>query len=177
MDTEERFAEIEALVAPILQALGLFLVDIEWRRTGRRGMLRFFIDKAGPRPEEFQAGPGGVSITDCQRFSEEVGDLLDVSGLVPDGYDLEVSSPGLDRELRKDRELRWAIGRAVRCWLREPLDGQTECSGRLQAVTEEALIVEEPGGRALELPRTRVAKARLELPFPKRRGRRSGVRR
>lgn len=175
MDIEELLGEVETLVAPIVQAHGLFLVDLEWRRAGRRGVLRFYIDRPGSRQGEFQAGAGGVSIADCQRFSEEVGDLLDVSGLIPDSYDLEVSSPGLDRELRKDRELRWAVGRAVRCWLREPLDGRTECSGRLQAVTEEALVVEEPGGRVRELPRARVAKARLELPFPQRAGRRSGV--
>lgn len=155
--TEERVAQIEALVSPVLRAYGLVLVDLEWRREGRRWVLRFFIDKAG-----------GTSIADCQRFSQEVGDLLDVSDLVPGSYDLEVSSPGLDRELRKERELRWALGRAVHCWVRQAQDGRMEFSGRLQAVTETVLTLEEPGGRVRELPREQVSRVRLELPFPKR---------
>lgn len=166
MLTDERIAQVEALVLPVLRAHGLTLVDLEWRREGRRWVLRFFIDKAGGMGQEPE---GGLSIADCQRFSHEVGDLLDVSGPIPGSYDLEVSSPGLDRELKKERELRWAVGKAVHCWLREPQDGRTEFSGRLQAVTEEILILEEAGGRVRELPRSRVTKARLEFPFARRR--------
>lgn len=166
MITEERLAEVEALVAPVLRAHGLVLVDLEWRRVGRRSVLRFAIDKADAAALE----PGkGISIAECQRFSHEVGDLLDVADLIPGSYDLEVSSPGLDRELRKERELRWAVGRAVHCWVREPQDGRTEFSGRLQAVTEEALVLEETGGRVRELPRSHVTRARLEFPFGSRR--------
>lgn len=180
MMSEERLAQIEALVSPVLSEHGLTLVDLEWRREGRRWVLRFFIDKGSAR-----GGPGtreavapeqeGVTIADCQRFSQEVGDLLDVSDLIPGSYDLEVSSPGLDRELRKERELRWALGRAVHCWVREAHDGRMDFSGRLQAVTEEALTLEEPGGRVRELPRGKVTKVRLELPFPRRREGRSGL--
>lgn len=166
MATDERLTRIEALVSPVLSAHGLTLVDLEWRREGRRWVLRFFIDKAGEGGRE----PGkGLSIADCQRFSQEVGDLLDVSDLIPGSYDLEVSSPGLDRELKKERELRWAVGKPVHCWVREPQDGRTEFSGRLQAVTGEMLVLEEAGGRVRELPRLRVTRARLEFPFPRRR--------
>jgi len=164
MITEERLAEVEVLVAPVLRAHGLLLVDLEWRRVGRRSVLRFAIDKADPARERGK----GVSIADCQRFSQEVGDLLDVADLVPGSYDLEVSSPGLDRELRKERELRWAVGKAVRCWVREAQDGRTEFAGRLQVVTEATLTLEESGGRVRELPRVGVTKVRLELPFPRR---------
>ncbi len=166
MFTEERLAQIEALVSPVLTAYGLTLVDVEWRREGRRWVLRFSLDRGqgmGGKPGE------GLTIADCQRFSQEIGDLLDVSDLIPWSYDLEVSSPGLDRELRKERELRWAVGKAVHCWVREPQDGRTEFSGRLQAVTEQTLILEEAGGPVRELSRSRVTKARLEFPFPQRR--------
>lgn len=142
---------VEAVVAPVLGSHGLALVDLEWRREGRRSVLRFFVDK-----------PGGVAITDCQRFSHEVGDLLDVSGLVEGAYDLEVSSPGLDRELRKDREFAWALGRDIRCWLREPLDGRTEFSGRLAAFSPERVTIARPDGGTREVPRSLVSKARLE---------------
>lgn len=142
--------EVEALVGPLLRAYSLTLVDLEFRRQGRRGLLRFFIDK-----------PGGVGIEDCRRFSEEVGDLLDVSDLVPERYDLEVSSPGLDRELRKERELRWAIGKQVRLWTAEPVEGRRELAGRLTGVTEGSLTLEE-GQCRYEVPRALLAKARLE---------------
>src|SRR4030095_8827652 len=99
-DLHARLSRIEAVASPVLEAHGLSLVDLEWRREGRRWVLRFYVDKAG-----------GVGIADCQRFSREMGDVLDVSGLIPEPYDLEVSSPGLDRELKKERELPWAVGR------------------------------------------------------------------
>lgn len=163
MVTEERLAQIEALVSPVLREHDLTLVDLEWRREGRRWMLRFYIDKAGAARS--QAGLERVSIADCQRFSQEVGDLLDVSALIPGSYDLEVSSPGLDRQLKKERELRWAVGKAVRCWVRQAQEGGTEFSGRLRAVTEETLTLEEAGGRVRELPRAAITKVRLELPL------------
>ncbi len=147
---------IEAVAAPLARAHGVTLVDVDVRRGGSRSTLRFFIDKSG-----------GVSITDCQRFSEEIGDLVDVSGLLPDSYDLEVSSPGLDRELRKDRELRWAVGRHVRLWTREPLDAQREFVGRLVEVGEDFLTLVEapasgyPGRR--QVPRASLTKVRLEV--------------
>ena len=114
-DSEALLAKVEAVLSPVLEAHGLELVDAQWRREGRRWALRFFVDK-----------PGGVGIQDCQSFSREAGDVLDVSGLIEPSYDLEVSSPGLDRVLKKDRELRWAVGREVHCWVGEPVDGRTE---------------------------------------------------
>ncbi len=117
--------QIEAVVEPVLASRGMSLVDSEWRREGRRWVLRLFVDK-----------PGGVGIADCQAFSREAGDVLDVSGLIEPSYDLEVSSPGLDRVLKKDRELAWAIGRDVHCWV-------GEAAGRAHGVLGQA-----PGGVA-----------------------------
>jgi len=145
---------IEAVVAPVLDSRGLGLVDSEWQREGRRWVLRLFVDK-----------PGGVGIDDIQAFSREAGDVLDVSGLIEPSYDLEVSSPGLDRVLKKDRELQWAIGRDVHCWVREPVEGRTEFSGRLLAVSPGALTLQEAVGTPREVPRGLVTKARLELAF------------
>jgi ribosome maturation factor RimP len=117
-------------------------------------VLRVFVDKRG-----------GVAIADCERLSREVGDLLDAEGMIPEAYDLEVSSPGLDRQLRKDREFRWAVGKRVRCWLA----GGEEIRGRLTAVHPERLVVEANGER-VEVERARVTKARLEadVPWPRR---------
>ena len=123
---------VEAVVTPILDSYGLCLVDTEWQREGRRWVLRFFVDK-----------PGGVSVGECQAVSREAGDVLDVMGLIEPAYDLEVSSPGLSRELRKDREFAWAVGKDLSCWLRDPLDGRRELAGRLVAVYGDRA---DPGG-------------------------------
>jgi len=155
VDSGEAWLErVEAVVAPVLASRGLNLVDAEWQREGRRWVLRFFVDK-----------PGGVSIGDCHAASREAGDILDVSGLIEPAYDLEFSSPGLDRELRKEREYAWAVGKEVRCWVREPMEGRTEFSGRLRAVSTTTLTLEGPNEQIQEVPRRLVTKARLLLSF------------
>ena len=155
MDTGEAWlTRVEAVVDPVLASHGLSLVDAEWHREGRRWVLRFFVDK-----------PGGVSVGDCQAASREAGDVLDVSGLIEPAYDLEFSSPGLTRELKKEREYAWAVGKDVQCWVREPLDGRTELSGRLVAVTAATLTLEGLNGGTQDVPRSLVTKARLLPPF------------
>ena len=147
MEDGERQHLIEEVVQPVLLDHGLTLVDLEWRGHRPRGVLRLFVDK-----------PGGVGIDDCQRVSREIGDVLDASAmLAEEAYDLEVSSPGLERQLRKDRELRWAVGKQVRCWLA----GGSEVRGRLTEVTSERLVLDRDGERT-ELGRAAVTKARLE---------------
>jgi ribosome maturation factor RimP len=140
---------MEAALAPVLSSHGLILVDLEWRREGRRQVVRIFVDK-----------PGGVSVADCERLSREVGDLLDVTGLVETAYDLEVSSPGLDRELRSERELAWARGKLVRGFLRAPVGGRTEFTGTLAEVTPDAIVADGEGGRTV-VPRALVTRLRL----------------
>ncbi len=142
---------VETVVLPAIQAHGLTLVDLEVRGNGRRTAVRIYVDKAG-----------GVTIADCQELSREVGDLIDVANVVSGGYDLEVSSPGLERELRRDRELHWAAGRLVRVWTREPVDGHRELSGRLVLVDGSALTLATPDGPR-RVSRSLVAKARLEV--------------
>jgi len=153
MQEDERIARMEDVVQPILRDHGLTLVDLEWRE-GPRGVLRVAVDK-----------PGGVAVEDCERASREIGDVLDVAGLVATGYDLEVSSPGLERRLRSDREFRWAIGKRVCCWQ----SGGMEVRGRLSEVSNDRLVFEHEGQR-IEVPRANVTKARLdaELPWPRR---------
>jgi ribosome maturation factor RimP len=149
--TQPMAAAIEALAAPVLGAHGLTLVDLEYAGAARRAVLRFYVDK-----------PGGVTIDDCQRFSREIGDVLDVSDLLPGSFDLEVSSPGLDRELKKDRELTWALGKSVHLWTREPVDGLREMVGRLVEVGEASLTLAEAAGRR-QVPRALLTKVRLEV--------------
>ncbi len=144
-------AAVEPVVLPVVQAHGLTLVDLDIRGNGRRMAVRIYVDKAG-----------GVTVGDCQQLSREVGDVIDVAGLVPGSYDLEVSSPGLDRELRKDRELRWAAGRPVRVWTREPVDDRRELTGRLVLADGGALALDTTEGLR-RVPRSLVTKVRLEV--------------
>jgi len=154
MEDGDRSARIEAVVQPVLRSYGLELVELEWHPRRPRSVLRVFVDK-----------PGGVAIGDCERVSREVGDLIDVEGLIEEAYDLEVSSPGLDRLLRTDREFRWAVGKRVRLWQA----GGLETRGRLADVETDRLVVERDGER-VELPRGSVTKARLDadVPWPRR---------
>ena len=154
MEEAARTGLIEEAVAPVVADHGLQLVDVEWRELRPRGLLRLYVDKLG-----------GVGIGDCERLSREIGDVLDAAAVIEGGYDLEVSSPGLDRQLRKEREYRWAIGRQVRCWLA----GGAEVRGRLTAVTADRLVLDR-GGEQVELGRVDVTKARLEaeVPWPRK---------
>jgi ribosome maturation factor RimP len=154
MDEAGRTGLIEEAVAPVVADHGLLLVDVEWRELRPRGLLRLYVDK-----------PGGVGIADCERLSREIGDVLDAAAVIEGGYDLEVSSPGLDRQLRKEREYRWAVGRQVRCWLA----GGAEVHGRLTAVTADRLVLDR-GGEQVQLGRADVTKARLEaeVPWPRK---------
>lgn len=150
MQDEDQIARIEEVIQPVLQGHGLEIVDIEWRRSGGRGVLRVAVDK-----------PGGVGIGDCERASRELGDVLEVAGVITESYDLEVSSPGLDRLLRKEREYRWALGKPVRCWVA----GGEEFHGRLAEVGPERLVLERNGERT-EVPRQAITKARLDVEVP-----------
>src|SRR5215470_1905475 len=154
MEDAERVTLIEETVAPVIDDHGLELVDLDWRALRPRGVLRLYVDK-----------PGGVGVADCERLSRELGDVLDAAAVIDGGYDLEVSSPGLDRQLKKDREYRWAVGKQVRCWLA----GGAEFHGRLIEATPERLVLEQKGQRT-ELGRAQVTKARLEaeVPWPRK---------
>lgn len=154
MDEAERMTLIEEAVVPVVGDHGLELVDLEWRGVRPRGVLRLYVDK-----------PGGVGVGDCERLSRELGDVLDAASLIEGAYDLEVSSPGLDRQLRKEREYRWALGKHVRCWLA----GGEEVKGRLTEVAPDRLVLDR-GGERVELGRAGVTKARLEaeVPWPRK---------
>lgn len=151
MQDDEKRLEIEGVVQPVLRDHGLTLVDLEWRPRRPRGVLRLFVDK-----------PGGVGIDDCQRLSREVGDVLDAAALIEEAYDLEVSSPGLDRQLRTDREFRWATGKLVRCWLA----GGQEVRGRLLGIDGGLVVLEQDGGEPVKLDKASITKARLDADVP-----------
>lgn len=150
MSDDAQLARLEEVIQPVLREHGLELVDLDWRGVRPRGVLRVFVDKTG-----------GVRLADCERLSRELGDILDVASVIEGAYDLEVSSPGLDRTLRKEREFRWALGKRVRCWVA----GGEEFAGRLAEVGDERLVLERAGQR-VEVSRAALTKARLDIEVP-----------
>ena len=120
---EESQTEIQRQVDELAEALviaeGMELVDLEYRRQGPRWMLRLFIDKES-----------GVTIDDCANISRQLGDLLDAKDIIPQAYVLEVSSPGLNRPLKKKEDFSRFAGRKVQLRLVSPMDGRKD-SGEL----------------------------------------------
>jgi len=144
---------LRAAVEPLLQSEGCEFVDVEYRREGRGWVLRLFLDK-----------PGGVTLDDCQRVSEQVGDLLDVEDLIPTAYTLEVSSPGLDRPLKRPEDFVRFAGRAVRVSTVTPVEGQHHFAGTLRGCEGEVVLLELAGSRLVRIPRGAISRARLHFP-------------
>lgn len=141
--------EVADLVEPILDEMGFELVGAEYLSMHGRWVLRLYIDKGG-----------GVTIDDCARVSEEIGDLIDINDIITHEYTLEVSSPGLDRPLKKEKDLVWAIGRRVKVRMVAPLDGRRNFTGCLRNFEDGTLYVETEG-TLVALPWLDVDKANL----------------
>lgn len=137
---------IRAVAAPIVRALALELVDVETAGQGQGMVLRVFIDK-----------PGGVTVHDCEQVHLSLGHALDVEDLIAHAYTLEVSSPGLDRPLKRREDYARMLGKQVNLKLRQPREGQWRLVGRLLAVDEQGLtlvvpVAKPPGHRRRASP-------------------------
>lgn len=154
----ERVQEIAARIAA---AYGLEIFDITMRREGSGEVLRVILDRPGPAatPEE------SVSIADCEQVSQELSTILDVEDVVPGAYTLEVSSPGLDRPLRKADDFRRFAGRAAKIVTREPVERQTAFKGRLRGLDGDDVLFEKEGGKHVRLPLALISRARLDVEF------------
>ncbi|MBT8092559.1 MAG: ribosome maturation factor RimP [Gammaproteobacteria bacterium] len=142
-------AELAGLLEPTVMRLGFELADLEVRVGGKGGLIRLYIDKEG-----------GISLEDCERVSRAVGALLEVEDPVPGNYNLEVSSPGLDRKLTKISHFQRFIGETVQVKLRFPLDGRRRFRGTLKAQEKEDIVV-EVDGQSYRLPLSMIDTARL----------------
>jgi ribosome maturation factor RimP len=128
--------QVDELADALVIAEGMELVDLEYRMQGPRWLLRLFIDK-----------DGGVTIDDCANISRQLGDLLDAKDIIPQAYVLEVSSPGLNRPLKKKEDFSRFAGRKVRLRLVSPMDGRKKIVGSLVGIENETVIVAAPDGR------------------------------
>ena len=154
----ERIREIAARVA---DSYGLLIDEVVMRRERGNDVLRVVLDRpgTGATPED------SVSITDCERVSQELSTILDVEDLLPDSYTLEVSSPGLDRPLREARDYVRFAGRLAKIVTREPVNRQTAFAGRLRGMEGDDVLFENEGGKLVRLPLGLISRARLEVEF------------
>ncbi|MGE8204046.1 ribosome maturation factor RimP [Heyndrickxia sp. NPDC080065] len=148
---------VEELVTPIIQDMDLELVEIEYVKEGKNWFLRIFIDKED-----------GIDIEECGIVSERLGEKLDELDPIPNNYFLEVSSPGAERPLKKEKDFVKAVGKNVNIKTYEQIDGEKQFEGRLLEFNGETLKLEikiKTRVKEVEIPFEKVAKARLAILF------------
>lgn len=149
----EDVAKIKRAIEAKLAAMGLELYDMKYNRAGRHSSLRVFIDK-----------PEGVSIADCEQASHEISVLLDVEEFSDTPYNLEVSSPGVDRPLKSEKDFKRAAGKGVQLVYLDD-NGKTKTfTGTLTAYSGDAARIQTATGETV-IRRADILSAKIELQF------------
>ena len=143
--------QIEQIIAPVLQEHGAEQVDCQFVHENGQWILRFFLDKTG-----------GITLDDCAVISEHIGRILDASDVIKQRYSLEVSSPGINRPLKKESDYHRFVGERVDVTLYAPLNGRRHFKGTLQSINAGVVVVEEAPQQTFALPLADVAKAKLD---------------
>ena len=149
----EIIERVKDLAAAYLAQNDIELVDILYRRESPGMVLRLLADK-----------PGGITLSECEALNIFLSMKLDEEGLIGDRYTLEVSSPGLDRPLKTDKDFERMIGREIDVNMYEPVDEKRHVDGRLIGMDRDAIVVES-GGMTTVIPKDKIAVARLKLEF------------
>lgn len=152
----------EKLLAPMVERQQFELVDVEYVKEGGNYFLRAYLDK-----------PGGITIDDCELISRELSDLLDKEDFIDESYILEVSSPGLGRQLKKDKDFKRSLGEEVEvklykaiAWSENGKEGKTkELRGVLKGFDDATLLLELEDGEAQKLRRSDIAIVKLAFDF------------
>ena len=145
--------QVNDLIEPILDQMGFELVDVEYLSEYGRWVLRLYIDK-----------DGGVTIDECAIVSGEMGGVIDVKDIIEHEYVLEVSSPGLNRPLKQERDFIRAIGKKIKVRTLAPLQGRRNFTGDLKNF-QDGILHLEMGGKMVALSWTEVGKANLVYEF------------
>lgn len=149
--------KIRELAIPVIEDEGMELIELEclWMKT--RWLIRLYIDK-----------PGGVTIDDCSVISNQLGDILDVHNVPAERYTLEVSSPGLNRPLTRDKDFVNYRGSKVQLKLASAVEGSKNVSGKLLDYVGkegEGVVIVERAGKELHIPRSLIKKANVIYEF------------
>jgi len=140
---------VEEILEPIAVRMGVEVVDVELTGTGGKTILRVLVDR-----------PGGITVEECAQVSEALGRQLDILDLIPHAYTLEVSSPGLDRPLKKDRDFAQFAGRKVEITTYAPVKGRRKFKGILRGLVQGEVILDLEGAQ-VTIPRKAIAQAKL----------------
>ena len=142
---------VRAIADPIISDEGMELVDVEYRRESKGWVLRLYLDK-----------DGGVTLDDCTRISQEVGRSLDVEDFIQIPYTLEVSSPGLTRPLKTEKDFMKYRNSLIKVKTLDPIQNRRQFKGRLLGVSANQIEMEAEGG-IFQIPLSNVVKANLEV--------------
>ena len=151
---EEYEQKTEEILQPIVDANGFELVDVEYVKEGGTWYLRAYIDK-----------PGGITVDDCELVSRAANDILDEKDFVEDSYVFEVSSPGLGRPLKKEKDFDRSIGEEVEIRTFRPINRQKELIGILEAYDKETVTIELEEEEKMQINRSDIALIRLAFDF------------
>jgi ribosome maturation factor RimP len=144
------------LAEPVAAALGLSIWDVEYGKEGRGFFLRIYIDR--------EESGKSVSIDDCEAFSRAVEKALDEKDPIENAYCLEVSSPGIDRVLKRPSDFLKYTGRKIDIWLYAPLDGRKELRGALLGY-ENGVITLQNGDGEIKIEKSKASAVRLAFEF------------
>lgn len=143
---------VEEIVAPIVESLGFELVDVEYVKEGPDYYLRIAIDKLG-----------GIDIADCALASEHISEVMDKEDPITEAYFMDVSSPGAERPLKKEKDYENAVGNNIYVKLYEPIAGDKEWIGILEQYNEEFITINakiKTRTKTIEIDRKKIAKIR-----------------
>jgi ribosome maturation factor RimP len=152
---------IRAIAERVAASFGLEVFDVQFRREAPGMVLRVQIDRPGPAATAEES----VSVDDCAKISRDLSAILDVEDVVPTAYTLEVSSPGLDRPLRRPDDYTRFAGRRARLVMRVKVDGQTFFLGRLAGLDGDTILLDGDDHKRHRLPLGAVTRANLEVDF------------
>lgn len=147
-------AAVTAVVRPIAEQLGLKLWDVRFVKEGASWYLRVYIDK-----------PEGITIEDCEKMSRAIDGPIDELDPVEQSYFLEVSSPGIERELRNPEHFEQMAGREVCVTFFRPIDGQKEVVATLVGLRDKHIVLTDLDGTEFEIPMKEASSVKLEAKF------------
>lgn len=150
MNNAEVVQKVQELATPVLEGYGYELVEVEWKPVSGTWNLCLYIDK-----------PGGITIQDCERANYEISDLLDRVDIISHSYNLEVSSPGVERPLKTRRDFERYRGEPIQVSTYQKIQGQKKFYGKLHDFTEETLSLLTEEGNMVELLFSHIAKVKL----------------
>ncbi len=145
---------VETLINPILQNEKFELIDIEFTKEGPHRYLRVFIDKIG-----------GITLDDCQKVSEQLSEKLDEEDPIEENYFLEISSPGLDRPLKKTKDFERFKGENIEVRLYQPMDNKKVFEGELVGSDNNVITIKIDNKNLVEIPREKIAITKLAIKF------------